>query len=765
MDDRSALLYENISQEQVRVLDLLENGNHVVVEANPGAGKTKMILQIARAFPRKNICVLSFNADLAHHTADELKRLQEERTGWSSVHTYHSLLGVLTQTTVYDDILFGDMLRYKNFNVLSDSFNNRDFDYLIVDEAQDLKRLFVLFLAILIGVVSTRKDTLQLIFLHGNRQTLYSFYPINKADERYAIHAEQIFGALLPSARAWTHMSLSVSFRLPPQVADVVNAMSQVNAPVIVSGHSRVRPENWVTLYIADIYKDAAALVTEIIEKEAGNRHNYGKILLLFESIRANRGPARHVINILSTLQIPVNVSRGSKTNAKKQMNQNKVKVASLCSQKGCEAEVVIMVCQSSLFSEHVLSNPQFVGLTRVKSRLYIIVHPYNSLQHQIDKLVSHPNITQRNLRVIAKRTSLKKEVQDNKLAQESKTIDVLTTDTLFSFLDVAHLENLLLHFNVEKWEMEHTYTYDTQDEIEQYVSSFVVSQNNNKTFIDCVKPVNQAIMFALEFLFTHRMPSKFNDVYRKLGYGMSNNAVDATMYHHSEAALCDISNITRVDEDSVIKHLNDFAKLAVVCDAYHHYCDMLFQIERYDFMQQSGVSDRFLHLVQIIKKLYSEHYSNDPKELQWGKRVNALYSNTDLSPFEMTAIVDVMSPDKQFVVHFAHDVDISHDDRLRAVAGALLLDQTLQPVIYIVNLISLDVEKISVVSDVKQTVVSPDTTPTHLVRRKPCMFLQEALDYKFWSATNDAQVTDDTTFVTDIRNDIQRLLQKIETS
>lgn len=59
-----------------------------------------------------------------------------------------------------------------------------------------------------------------------------------------------------------------------------------------MSGHAKKELHNYITLYIADIYRDAAAIVVDIVRREAGAMHNYGDILVLVNSLRSKHSPA-----------------------------------------------------------------------------------------------------------------------------------------------------------------------------------------------------------------------------------------------------------------------------------------------------------------------------------------------------------------------------------------------------------------------------------------------------------------------------------------
>jgi len=845
------LLFPETSEDQAVVLDKLEAGCHVIVSANPGSGKTKLIEQIVHAFPKKNVLVVSFNTELVQNTKQKMELLQPKRFGWVSVHTYHNLMGTLVGATVCDDIIFGDLLRTCDFKTLGENWKYNDFDFLVIDEAQDLKERFVLLMLLLIYVVTTRKSTLQMIFLHDEKQTIYSFYPINKADARYVTLAESIFGPYLVR-KDWCSVSLPVSYRLTHQITTFLNAL--MPALHILSGQPRSEPHNWVTLYIADPYRDSANIILDIVRKEGGNNCNYGKIVILFNSLKSPYTPARSVVDLLVANQIPVYVSRGVKINSGVLQNseeqnhsmfaniqQNKVRCLTDCSGKGLEFDVVIKVNESELLDAQFVTNSKFVALTRAKKRLYIIQSARHTTEQQLDNLLSHPKITQSILRVIIKRQLAKAKCPlpiDPLLPAEKKTDaaddDVVATQTLeeskkeliveeedektdvpiatsctsmFAFMDVSHVENLLHQFSTtiiesnnecqdteQKDELrpckkqkiedkdEDLHSKDVQDHIVSspkiedddiapaedddnnhmidYLQSLIITHDKGKTFFNFCDIANQTLIMALEFAFTRHLPKCIQFIVQRLG--SNNDDKSICMRTMIEDAKYIVTGLHSDNQESfmenIAQNLQSFAKFATVYDAYHNYRDLLFYVENFDFIQSDGVKMRFETLYYIINNLCQREKKDvRVNKMLWNYDVVGRFMRDD-SPFEITHRIDICFDDFSMLIHFSRDVEITHNDRLCAIAASLLPlklhEQNVPMRVYVVNMISLVVERLELTTDATQPLVddSFENMAQNLRRRLMCPFLEDATNYKFWQQkTNISDTHKQDVFVRDI--------------
>lgn len=788
---------QNMSKQQSHVLDYVNQGYNVTVKANPGSGKTRLILQMASAFPEKNILILSFNTALVKETEDKLNQLAIERSGWKAVHTYHGLLGTITSETVFDELIFGELLRQVDFHAIDD-WKYHDVELLIIDEAQDLKERFVLMILIVISILATKKSALQLVFLFDENQTLYFFYPINKADARYALLAPQIFGPYLEQ-KQWENVVLPMTYRLTPQNVTFLNTVMPTLD--LVSGHAESKLHNYVTLYIADVYRDAAQIVLDIVHREAGIAHHYGKIAILVSSVRSPHSPARAVVDVLAANGIPVYVSRGMKSSSIADDNgpindvrKNKVQIMTDHNSKGQEFDVTIKINDSYFFDGSTIVNPALVANTRARERSYIIQHMRNITQQQVDDLLSHPAITQRTLRVIVKREvpiELSKKRKRKQQQQQSETKDgnscqpdvqhAIACENMFAFLDVEHMEQLMKHVIVEPLgaqEFDDTIVDDSscegdnegdeqqqhrfvqQSDICDYIHTNVIAMNNNDNvamFVDVLRIVNQAIELALEFFFSRRLTSRATQINDRTRF--ANGVQEREMHARLQDPMFRITNLYCDNHEEFFTKCQDalpqFAALAIVIDAYDNYRDLLYQLCDTSFAATEDVRLRFATLRCIIESLIHGHAqimetnntaTTTTQELVWNTQQNGHFMRDGL-PLELTCNVPLHSKDKSLFVFYSYDVEISNDDRLRALAATMTCKPSIaNPSIFLVNLVSLTVEKLSLASDTTQQQLHspPNATITmsgggkNPTRHILCEFLETALQCKFWSFNDD---------------------------
>lgn len=800
MDLLSAYL-DTLSETQAQVLDCIENNKHVIVNANPGAGKTHLILQIASAFPQKNLLVVSFNTGLVNDTSAKLSQIQEYRSGWTAAHTYHGLMGTLVNEVVYDDMMFGQCLTTMNLEENAKHWKYRDLELLVIDEAQDLKQRLVLLILVILSSIATNRTTLQIIFALDEKQTLYSFYPINKADARFATLAKAIYGPFVSGAE-FTNVVLPVSYRLTPQSASLINVlMPNSSSCNIVSGHQYEEPHNYVTLFVLDIYRDAAATVLDIVRRESGTRHNYGDILVLVNSLRSKKSPARAIVDMLVASDIPVHVLRSTKVNSEDMLcdvisndvRKGKVNFLTDCGAKGLQFRTVIKISNTALLHPESVSNSQFVALTRHSKRLYILQNVRNTTQSQLDDLLSHPNITQRVLRVIIKRqvpTDLPKKQHrresvvspshihkdGNGVVNSSNNLlvaslsssppppllpSVVDCSTMFAFLDIEHMEHLMDQVSIERLGAEEfddsiiessNLGFVDPSAVSKYLTENVIPQQHNGTFIDVTRVINRSLMLAIEFYFTKCIPIGIRNIFKRTQF--SENPYERCMYDRIQDPMFEITSLHHEDKNiffqRILDHMSIFGHFAIVCDAQENYRDLLFQLTNVSFVMTDSVQYRMHKLRIIFESLIVQHEQVTEHKIQalrWDNLVTGHFISDECHPFDLVTHIPLSSDDCSFHVVISNESAISNDDRLCALAGMLCNRTKLQPLVthlFVVNLAALSVEKIDLLSSCEQPLsqhlIVTDAKSKHVDRYILCPFLADALRYKFWNDSDEKQ-------------------------
>ena len=186
------------SAEQSDVIAEMDKGSNVIVNAVAGAGKTTLILELAKACEDKRILCVMYNARLK----DETRR---KTSGLSNleVHSYHAAGCKYYSRDAKDDR--GLCRIYEEAMRPNAPIN---FDIIVLDECQDLRPELFSF------VYKLQKDNVrpaQLLLLGDPRQNIFKFL---SADGRFLTRGASIFSRFNDRDRQWAHMTLTTTYRL-----------------------------------------------------------------------------------------------------------------------------------------------------------------------------------------------------------------------------------------------------------------------------------------------------------------------------------------------------------------------------------------------------------------------------------------------------------------------------------------------------------------------------------------------------------------------
>lgn len=558
-DDDEMVILPGLSEHQAAVIDLMEAGYNVKVFAHPGCGKSTLITQIVLSFPRKRILIVSFNTALV---ASTLEMIYEKATNRDfgqydvCVQTFHGLMSSLAKEVIHNDTLLWDALVYMNFDVLGRNWSHNDFDILVIDESQDLRKFFLILLFKVLLEVHPNRHKVQVVLLGDVEQLLYNFFALNPADQRYFTKAHHFFGQVLP-ARPWKNAILPVSYRLTPQMVRFVNAL--LPHKQMISGNLKNHQScitDYVELYITDVYLDAPNIIYNCIKKIVGmDMENCGSIMILFASVNEN-SPATKIVDKLIVEGFPVHVVRSgvlAKGNPKKTRKNNsdnnnnnnnntddelkdikkgKIVVQTVSSSKGLERENVFFVNMTELLSTEFVTNPKVVGMTRARKKLFIIQNFFYVSQTQLANLIAkYPEIKQQDLQIIQTRP-VPKELRKRKSREEQTkngtcnffSVNGLDTSSLFAFLDVQHMLDLAKHISsqivlpsflttttvdekVQEEEEDQNSSNNSKNNTEKnlmlfndYIDEMTISFDGGKTFTNVNNICNTALQLAIEF-------------------------------------------------------------------------------------------------------------------------------------------------------------------------------------------------------------------------------------------------------------------------
>jgi DNA polymerase III epsilon subunit-like protein len=349
------------SQEQQGVLKALSENKNVIVDSVAGSGKTTCILHIVNSMKDKQILLLTYNSKLRLETRQKAKQLKLPNI---EVHTYHSFAYKYYHTCKNDLELHNILVKEKV------SKTKMNFDILILDETQDMTLLYYKLVSRLVSDMYNKNP--QICILGDRYQSIYDF---NKADNRFIILADKLFGN---KESQWAFLNLSQTFRCTHEMTQFINHC--------MLGYQRLlsnKSNNHLPRYIyADAYGEDINHYCPYDELVYYFKNGYKPedIFIIAPSVRSERTPIRALENVikLKMPHIPIYVPISDDEKIDEDILKNKLVFSTFHQVKGLERKVVIVFCfDESYFvyykkdvSPHVCPNELYVATTRASERM-----------------------------------------------------------------------------------------------------------------------------------------------------------------------------------------------------------------------------------------------------------------------------------------------------------------------------------------------------------------------------------------------------------
>lgn len=344
-----------LSTEQESVVNAAVAGHNIIVNAVAGAGKTATALAIAKAMTDHYILQVTYNRKLKQEVRQRVKK-----SGIANmvVSNYHSLC-----LDYYGDHTDAG-LRHVAEGLLAPLPSTDDpFSVLIIDEAQDMTPLYYNFLRTF--VKDFCKVNCQIIVFGDVMQAVYEF---KGADPTYLSAADRHW-----SPRVFKRIDLTYSYRVPSEVANLVNALA--GRRLITSGKGSSGVE--VSL-LANYNNRCPVELLEIYNDLEEGSILPADVMVILPS--ADTSCATSFINRLAT-KIPIYKQMDDEASSEERYSRNKVLVCTYHTSKGLERDtVVIFNFDRSYFTYYQpeatgeeLIPTLYVGLTRTLRRLYIV--------------------------------------------------------------------------------------------------------------------------------------------------------------------------------------------------------------------------------------------------------------------------------------------------------------------------------------------------------------------------------------------------------
>jgi hypothetical protein len=352
------------SDEQQAIINAIQNGQNVFVNAVPGSGKTTTVTSLAHQTPQKRILQLTYNASLKDEVRIKTKDLPN-----IEVHSYHSFCVKFYDKTGYQDKAIDRIIKTDQ-----KPLRTIEFDIISTDETQDQTSVYFQFVKKIIRD-NTIKQITQLL-LGDSRQSIYKF---KGADSRFLSHCNHIWDA------TFIELELRTSYRLTKPIASFINNIMIGTERIHV-----VKDGPPVTYMIDDVFKPHN--IFTMIETFLKEGFTYDDIFILAPSVRSNKAsdiksPIIKLENKLREAGHPCYVPIDDDGKLDDKVLRGKIVFSTFHTSKGRERKIVFVYSFDAIWynyfsstydKEHldVCPNELYVAVSRASVKL-IVIHSH----------------------------------------------------------------------------------------------------------------------------------------------------------------------------------------------------------------------------------------------------------------------------------------------------------------------------------------------------------------------------------------------------
>jgi len=357
-----------ISDEQKLILDKMRD-NNILVNSVAGSGKTTTALYITKFFSDKNIILITYSKKLKEDTRKKRDILNLKNL---DVHSFHSLCFKYYKSNDFTDKIISDTL---SENLISKIILN--YDIFIIDEAQDMTKLYYEFIC---KVIHDNIKRVKLCIIGDEYQNIYGF---KNSDSRYLNYSDQLFKF---DDTSWITLNLSVSYRLTKQIANFINncVINQNRIQTIKTG---IKPRYVIcNVFSFGVYYE--------VKYYLSSGYKYDDIFILAPSIIGKEhNPVRILSNFLTKFGIPIFRPKDDESDFDEKELENKISILTFHQSKGLQRKVVIVMSFDETYFKFFgkdwdpnwCPNPIYVAITRPIERLSVIHNERNKCLQFID--------------------------------------------------------------------------------------------------------------------------------------------------------------------------------------------------------------------------------------------------------------------------------------------------------------------------------------------------------------------------------------------
>lgn len=355
-----------VSDEQQHIINMVQQGKNVQVDACAGSGKSTTILSTAKSMPDKTFLLITYNKSLRKEMKEKVDELGLQNV---TVHTYHSLA-----VAVYDKDAHKDkemrLIISKNAPPNNSMFSKKKHDIIVLDEVQDMKFLFYRFV---IKYVIDVGEKIHMMILGDYMQGLYEY---QGSDARFLTMANEIWKKYDYLRTSEFEMcQLKTSYRITNQMADFVNEVMLDEKRLYACREGD--PVCYVRRKIHELQK---VVVHEILNLMTNHDVKPSDIFVLAGSVKSTNNYITQIENALVEAGIPCHVPMlENSDNIDDDVIKGKVVFSTFHTSKGRQREYVFVLGFNTDYQTKFSSDPTkcpntlYVATTRAQKRLYLL--------------------------------------------------------------------------------------------------------------------------------------------------------------------------------------------------------------------------------------------------------------------------------------------------------------------------------------------------------------------------------------------------------